>query len=180
MKRKAIFFDRDGTLIIDKVYLNDVEQIEYLPGVFTALKRLQDAGFVFIVVTNQSGIARGIVDPKNLELIHQKIQSDFNKNEINFAGFYFAPFSVESNHHNRKPNPGMLEIASQEHNIDLSQSWMVGDRMTDVEAGHRAGTRTVLLSGVDHPEKSQFEKPFAFVPDILTVSKVILEAPARR
>jgi len=105
---KAIFFDRDGTLIVDKVYLNDVAQIEYLPGVFTALKRLQEAGFIFVIVTNQSGVARGIVSLSNLELIHQKIAADFAKNGIRFSGFYFAPHSVESNHHTRKPNPGML------------------------------------------------------------------------
>ncbi len=172
--KKAIFFDRDGTLIIDRVYLNDVNQIEYLPGVFSALKSLQDAGFIFVVVTNQSGVARGIVDLKNLELIHQKITADFEKNQIHFAGFYFAPHSVESNHRTRKPNPGMLEDAAHEHGIDLKQSWMVGDRMTDVEAGHRAGTRTILLPGVDHPEKSQFEKPTAFVPDLLAVAEFIL------
>ncbi len=173
--KKAIFFDRDGTLIVDKVYLNEVDQIEYLPGVFTSLKRLQNAGYIFIVVTNQSGVARGLVDLKNLELIHKKIAVDFSENDIQFAGFYFAPFSVESNHHTRKPNPGMLEIASREHDIDLGNSWMVGDRMTDIEAGRRAGTRTVLLAGMDHPEKSQYEKPTAFVPDILAVAELILE-----
>lgn len=173
--KKAIFFDRDGTLIIDKVYLNDPEQVEYLPGVFTALNRLQEAGYIFVVVTNQSGVARGIVDLKNIELIHEKLKVDFAKNDIHFAGFYFAPHSVESNHHTRKPNPGMLEIASQDHNIDLTKSWIVGDRMTDVEAGKRAGARSILLAGVDHPEKSQFEKPTAFVPDLITASEFILE-----
>ncbi len=175
--KKAIFFDRDGTLIIDKVYLNDVNQVEYLPGVFNALKSLQSSGFIFIVVTNQSGVARGLVDLKNIELIHDKIKSDFAKNEIHFAGFYFAPYSVESNHPMRKPNPGMLEVATQEHKIDLSKSWMVGDRMTDVEAGRRAGTRTILLAGVDHPENSQFDKPTAFVPDLLAVAEYIIETP---
>ncbi len=172
---KAIFFDRDGTLIFDKVYLNDPDHVEYLPGVFTALRNLKKAGYIFIVVTNQSGVARGIVDLKNIELIHEKLRFDFAKNDIEFAGFYFAPHSVESNHHTRKPNPGMLEIASKDHAIDLSKSWMVGDRMTDVEAGRRAGTRSVLLAGVDHPEKSQFEKPEAFVPDLLAAAEFILE-----
>ena len=177
--KKAVFFDRDGTLIIDRVYLNDVEQIEYLPGVFTALKRLQDAGYIFVVVTNQSGVAKGSVDLKILEQIHQKIEQDFKKNQIHFAGFYFAPHTVESNHPTRKPNPGMLENASKDHNIDLSKSWMIGDRMTDVEAGRRAGTRTILLPGIDHPDKSQFEKPTAFVPDLLAVADIILESVSK-
>ncbi len=172
--KKAIFFDRDGTLIIDKVYLNDPNQIEYLPGAFTALKRLHEAGFCFIIVTNQSGVAKGIVELKNLELIHQKIAHDFAQNGVSFLGFYFAPHSVESNHHTRKPNPGMLELGARDHHIDLSQSWMIGDRMTDVEAGRRAGTKTILLAGYERPEDSPFEKPTAFMPDLISMSEFII------
>lgn len=173
-KKKAIFFDRDGTLIIDKVYLNDPAQIEYLPGAFMALRQLQEAGFCFVVVTNQSGVARGLVELKNLELIHQKIAHDFAQNGVSFAGFYFAPHSVESNHHTRKPNPGMLELGACEHQIDLSKSWMIGDRMTDVEAGRRAGAKTILLAGYERPEDSQFEKPTAFMPDLISMAEFIL------
>ncbi len=147
--KKAVFFDRDGTLIIDKIYLNDPEQIEYLPGVFSALSRLRDAGYVFVVVTNQSGVARGLVTLENLHEIHRRISVEFGHHQIHFAGFYYAPYTVESNHAHRKPNPGMLIAAAEEHGIDLTASWMVGDRGTDVEAGHRAGCKTVLLTGIE-------------------------------
>ena len=173
-KKKAIFFDRDGTLIIDKVYLNDPNQIEYLPGAFTALRSLRDAGFCFIVVTNQSGIAKGIVALENLELIHKRIVHDFAQNGVFFAGFYFAPHSVESNHHSRKPNPGMLELAARDHRIELSQSWMIGDRMTDVEAGRRAGAKTILLAGYERPSDSHFEKPTGFMPDLISTAEFIV------
>jgi D-glycero-D-manno-heptose 1,7-bisphosphate phosphatase len=173
--RKTIFFDRDGTLNIDKVYLNDPEQIEYLPGVFEALALLRDEGFQFVVVTNQSGVARGIVSLENLNEIHARMANEFARNGIFFAGFYYAPFSVESNHPLRKPNPGMLQQAGSEHGVEFSKSWMVGDRMTDVEAGYRAGCRTVLLEGTDLPEQSSFKAPTLVVSGILEAAQGILE-----
>lgn len=172
--RKTIFFDRDGTLIIDKVYLNDPDGIEYLPGVFGALQRLRDEGFEFVIVTNQSGVARGIVSMENLNEIHRRISAEFARHGISFAGIYSAPYSVESNHPMRKPNPGMLLAAAEEHGLDLASSWMVGDRMTDVEAGHRAGCRTVLLAGVESPEAVTAGQPTAFVADIVAAAEAIL------
>ncbi len=91
-KKPAVFFDRDNTLIVDKIYLNDVTQVQYLPHVFNSLKRIRDAGYTIIVVTNQSGVAKGLVHLKNLHLIHQKIRADFAKNGIDIKGFYYAPF----------------------------------------------------------------------------------------
>lgn len=174
--KKTIFFDRDGTLIIDRVYLNDPDQITYLPGVFEALKELQAADYQFVVVTNQSGVARGIVSLENLAEIHRRIAAAFEEHGIRFAKFYSAPYSVESNHHWRKPNPGMLEAAHEElGGVDFARSWMVGDRMSDVEAGHRAGCRTVLLAGVETPSDSTFKAPTIFAPDLLTAASEMLK-----
>lgn len=176
--KKTVFFDRDGTLIIDKVYLNDPDQIVYLPGVFEALRKLRDAGFQFVIVTNQSGVARGIVSIENLNEIHRRIMDEFSRHGIAFAGIYYAPYSVESDHEMRKPNPGMLLSAASDHRADLKSSWMVGDRMSDVEAGHRAGCRTILLSGTDDPAESPFEAPFAVTHGILDAAEAILAADA--
>lgn len=147
--KKTIFLDRDGTLIIDKVYLNDPDQIEYLPDVFEALRLLRDAGFQFVVVTNQSGIARRLVTLENLDETHRRIRDEFARHGVKFAGFYYAPYSVESNHPIRKPHPGMLLRGALDHRADLSQSWMVGDRISDIVAGSRAGCKTVLLAGTE-------------------------------
>jgi histidinol-phosphate phosphatase family protein len=174
--RKTIFFDRDGTLIIDKVYLNDPDQIVYLEGVFEALQLLRDEGFQFVVVTNQSGVARGIVSIENLEEIHRRITVEFARHGIEFAGFYHAPYSVESNHHMRKPNPGMLEAAARDHHCDLSRSWIVGDRMSDAEAGSRAGCRSVLLEGVETPESTPYQPPTVVAASILDAAKAIIAA----
>lgn len=175
MKKKAVFLDRDGTIIIDKVYLNDPSKIEYLPDVFEALRLLKDTGYVFCIATNQSGVARGIVQIENLDKIHAIIANDFAAHGIEFAAFYYAPYSAESNHRMRKPNPGMLEAGALDHDIDLSQSWMIGDRMSDVEAGHRAGSRTVLLAGTDTPEAfPEWAPPTIVANGLLEAAKGIL------
>lgn len=143
--RKAVFLDRDGTIIIDKIYLNNVHEIEYIPFAIEGMKQMRDLGYEFVIATNQSGIARGLVDIKNLYAIHEKIRADLSAHGLDVLGFYYAPYAVETNHYLRKPNPGMLLTAAHDHGIDLGKSWMIGDRVSDVEAGQRAGTRTVLL-----------------------------------
>jgi len=165
--KKAVFLDRDGTLIIDKVYLNDPGQIEYLPGVFEALRALRDAGFVFFVATNQSGVPRGLVQIENLLEIHRRIRFAFAEHGVDILNFYFAPFHTDHDHIMRKPNPGMLLQATEEYNISLGDSWMIGDRMTDVEAGLRAGTKTVLLAPYENTLKAQESTPTIIAPSIL-------------
>jgi D-glycero-D-manno-heptose 1,7-bisphosphate phosphatase len=172
---KAVFFDRDGTLIVDKVYLNDPDLIEYLPGVFEALRALRDAGFVFFVVTNQSGVPRGLVQPKNLMEIHRRMRAAFAEQGVDFIEFYYAPYHTDHDHPYRKPNPGMLLQAVQEYRINLGRSWMVGDRMTDVEAGHRAGTRTVLVNSSENPEGSGYASPDLVCRTIVEVADFILK-----
>jgi D-glycero-D-manno-heptose 1,7-bisphosphate phosphatase len=174
--KKAVFFDRDGTLIVDKVYLNNPELIEYLPGVFDALRSLRDDGFSLVIVTNQSGVARGIVSIGNLDEIHRRMTERFALEGITFEGIYYAPHAPDSDHEMRKPNPGMLLTAAKEHGIDLSLSWMVGDRMSDVEAGHRAGCRSVLLTHCEQPSASNFLPPTATAANLQEMASTILDS----
>ncbi len=141
---------------IDKVYLNDPAKIEYLPNAIEGLQLFRDLGYKLIVVTNQSGIARGLVTLDNLKLIHDIIRENLSQNGIDIAAFYFAPFSVESNHHMRKPNPGMLEAAARDFNLDLTSCLMIGDRETDVAAGITAGCQTVLLGPSTSESKAHY------------------------
>jgi histidinol-phosphate phosphatase family protein len=170
--RRAIFFDRDGTLIEDKVYLNDPGNIVYLPHVVEALKILRDLGFIFVVVTNQSGMAKGIVEIENLNTIHQKMTSFFASHGLDLSRYYYAPYNTDTNHPMRKPNPGMLEVAAHEHGIDLSESWMIGDRWSDVVAGKSAGLRTVFLRGSEHPQDLQVS-PDATVSNLMEMAHYI-------
>ncbi len=171
--KKSIFFDRDGTLIKDKIYLNDPDDIVYLPSVFEALKQLQDNGFELIVVTNQSGVPRGLVNPSNLHKIHNNIETKMLKNGILLNKFYYAPYLPSSNHYFRKPNPGMLIKAIKDHNIDPSQSWMIGDRETDILSGLRANLKTIFISGTENPKKFKTTPTF-IAQNLLLASQFIL------
>lgn len=173
-KKPAVILDRDGTLIVDMIYLNDPEQIEYLPGVFSAMRLLRDAGFALCVATNQSGVPRGVVDVRNLDEIHRRIQSKFASEGVDILSFHSAPYMTDNDHVFRKPNPGMLLEAASWYNLDLKRSWMVGDRMTDVEAGHRAGTQSVLLGHSDLPENSKFQPPEIHAPNLLIAAHEII------
>jgi len=173
-KKKAVLLDRDGTLIVDMVYLNDPERIEYLPGVFEALRLLRDAGYVFCVATNQSGVARGIVDVRNLDEIHRRIRAKFSQEGVDFLSFHSAPYMTDFDHPMRKPNPGMLLEAARWHDLDLTLSWMIGDRMTDVEAGHRAGCRSVLLGAWENPSNFKFQPPEIRSPNLLAAAHDII------
>lgn len=174
MKNPAVILDRDGTLIVDLIYLNDPDQIEYLPGVFEALRMLRDQGFKLIVATNQSGVPRGVVDVRNLDEIHRRIRDKFSLEGVDLISFHSAPYMTDYNHTMRKPNPGMLLEAAQWFNLDLSRSWMVGDRMTDVEAGHRAGTRSALIGPTADPNDSEFSPPEVFAPNLLVAAQEIV------
>lgn len=167
--QKAVFLDRDGTIIIDKVYLNDPQQVEFLPGSIDGLKELKNAGYLLIVVTNQSGIARGLVQKENLEKIHQRMQEILKIENIQIDGFYYSPHAADSNHPMRKPNPGMLLQAAKEHRIDLAASFMIGDKSIDVEAGHRAGVKSILI-GSDTSSGADF-----FAADLVTAAQWILQ-----
>jgi D,D-heptose 1,7-bisphosphate phosphatase len=146
MTDAALFLDRDGTLIVDKHYLNDVQKIEYLPGVFESLRQLKSLSFRLIVVTNQSGLARGLITEAQLNEIHQAIELEFQSKGVPLDAIYYSAHGPDSNHPMRKPNPGMLELGAKEWNLDLKKCWMIGDSNADIEAGQRAGTKTLWLT----------------------------------
>lgn len=151
---RLVLLDCDGTLIINKHYLNDPKDIEYLPGVEKALQFLKGQGFRFAVVTNQSGIPRGKVQEENLYEIHRQIKYHFKNHGVELEKFYFSPHLPDSDHPTRKPNPGMLHQALLDLEGDIEGSWMIGDKMSDVEAGHRAQLKAALLGD----EIGQFPK----------------------
>jgi D-glycero-D-manno-heptose 1,7-bisphosphate phosphatase len=152
MTRRALFLDRDGTLVQPRHYPSRPEELILFDGIGPALHALQDAGFLLIVVTNQSGIARGLFTEADLERMHQHLARKLERLSVRLDGIYYCPhhadgsipelsFSCEC----RKPRPGMLRRAAAEHCLDLRRSWFVGDILDDVEAGNRAGCRTVLV-----------------------------------
>ena len=155
MKDKTVFLDRDGTIIDDVGYLGDPEGVRLLPGAADAIRRMARAGFQVIVVSNQSGIARGMFDEDALSRVHAQMVQLLETQGARLDGAYYCPYlpgpeaTVEAYRRDselRKPGPGMLIQASQERSLNLSQSWMIGDSLTDVQAGLRAGCATILLN----------------------------------
>jgi len=166
MPNKAIFLDCDGTLIEDPGYINHPDQVKLLDGVPEALIELKHIGYKLIVVSNQSAVARGIVTEKVLGEIHNRLKQLLAEKGAYLDGIYYCPYHPdgliakyrkESN--DRKPNPGMLLTAADEMDIDLGQSWAIGDSGRDVEAGSKAGCKTILINYSSHAQKPQQKEP---------------------
>jgi D-glycero-D-manno-heptose 1,7-bisphosphate phosphatase len=152
MSYKAVFLDRDNTLIEDPGYISDPSLVKLLPGVEQAVRSLSGAGYKIVVVTNQSGIARGLLTEETLAKIHAEMTRQVEAHGVKLDGVYYCPFHPEGTVERyavdsdlRKPKPGMLLQAARDLDIDLRESWMVGDSPRDIEAGQRAGCRTIRI-----------------------------------
>ena len=174
MANKAIFFDRDDTLIEDPGYISDPEQVKLLEGVSEALIELKAIGYKLVVVSNQSGVARGIVTEEVLGQIHKRLEQLLGEKGASLDGIYYCPYHPEGaipkyrrESESRKPNPGMLLMAAKDMNFDLKESWMVGNGARDIEAGARAGCRTILVDSKGHEQKIQ---PGQLTPDYRAVN----------
>ncbi len=146
--KRALFLDRDGVINIEKDYLYKIEDFEFINGIFELCKYYQNLGFIIIVVTNQSGIARGYYTEDNFNKLTSWMLLEFSNNGIDIKKVYYCPHhpDISGVCSCRKPNPGMLIDASEEFNIDLKNSILVGDKERDIEAGLSAGlTETYLF-----------------------------------
>jgi histidinol-phosphate phosphatase family protein len=144
--RPAVFLDRDGTLNVDKRYVASPSDVELVPGAAAGARALADAGFVLVVASNQSGIARGFFTAAQADRVDARIRELLASGGVTIAAFYRCPH-LDEGCECRKPRPGMLLQAASELRLDLPRSWTVGDRARDVAAGKAAGCRTVSLPG---------------------------------
>ena len=142
---RAVFLDRDGTIIEEKEYLSDPDQVVIFPGAARALKRLQDAGFKLLIVTNQSGIGRGYYTLEDMRRVNTRLVAELERYGVRFEKIYFAPEAPEQPSRGRKPSPQFLFDARDEFGIDLSQSYMIGDKLIDLECGWNAGVKESIL-----------------------------------
>jgi D,D-heptose 1,7-bisphosphate phosphatase len=145
MKNKAIFIDRDGTINVDVHYLDNPDKFQMYPGVGEGVKKLKENGFKVIVITNQSGIARGYFTKKQLSNIHEKMRKEFQKFDIELDGIYYCPHHPDDNCNCRKPNTELFEKAVKEHNIDIKKSYVLGDKIQDISAGKKIGAGAILI-----------------------------------
>ncbi len=167
-KQKAIFIDRDGTLIEEVNFLHRVEELRFFDYTDEAVKLLKDKGFLVIIATNQSGIGRKVYTESDMHNIHEAIQNQLTEK---IDAFYFCPHLPDAGCSCRKPNLGMIEQSCVDFEIDLENSWMIGDKILDVELGFNAKLKTALvLTGYGENHVELLSKQ----PDI--VAKNLLEA----
>ncbi len=155
MTASAVFLDRDGTIIEDVGYIAQPADVRLLPNAAKGIRRFNIAGRLVVIVSNQSGVARGLFDEEAMMAVHERVVEDLKREGCRIDGAYYCPF-LNGEHAKvaryrcdsdlRKPKPGMLLLAAEALDIDLSRSWMIGDSTRDVEAGRRAGCGTILLS----------------------------------
>lgn len=150
--KPAVFLDKDGTLVVDVPYNVSLDHIRFCPRADAAIALLNQAGFALFVVTNQPGIALGLFNESALAGVEAVLQDRFARNGAELAGFYFCPHDAGTRCDCRKPAPGMLELARREHHLDLASSWLIGDILNDVEAGNRAGCRSILIDNGNETE----------------------------
>lgn len=179
---KAVFIDKDGTLIHDVPYNVDPDRITLYAGTIPALTDLKTRGYLLIVISNQAGVAHGYFDEHALDAVKERLRILLG--DAGIDGFYYCPhhpqgsierYSMSCNC--RKPEPGMILQAAKDFKVDLSQSWMIGDILSDVEAGNRAGCNTILINNGNETEweMSPLRKPTYIVNDIVEASQIIQE-----
>jgi D-glycero-D-manno-heptose 1,7-bisphosphate phosphatase len=139
----AVFVDRDGTIIEDRDYCSDPNDVKVFPGVPEALRRLKSNGFKIIIITNQSGIGRGLLTVEQYRTVETEVLGQLGANLIDAT--YFCPDLPGQHSICRKPAPGMIVEATRKHEIDLSRSFLIGDKEIDIECGHNAGVRSIRV-----------------------------------
>ncbi|MHA1833301.1 MAG: D-glycero-alpha-D-manno-heptose-1,7-bisphosphate 7-phosphatase [Candidatus Baldrarchaeia archaeon] len=177
---RAVFLDRDGVICEDVHYLKDPNQLRLLPNVEDAIRLLNEKDWKIIVITNQSGVARGYITLEDLRRIHQKMLTKLRESGAFVHAIYFCPhhptiglepYRKECNC--RKPKPGMLFQAAKDFNIDLKRSFMIGDKIIDIQAGKEAGCLTILISSDRSKIVSDLKADF-IAPNLYEASKIIL------
>lgn len=174
MTERAVFLDRDGTLNVEKDYVYRYEDWEWIPGSIEGLKKLAELGFHLVVVSNQSGVARGYYTASDVHALHDRLAEDLRGKGVSVAGFYFCPHGPDDVCACRKPKPGLLLQAKTDLKLDLSRSYMVGDKMIDVQAGQAAGVQPILVgTGYGITENKALPPGIPFADNLLSAAQWI-------
>jgi len=154
--QRIVFLDRDGVINVEKEYLYKIEDFEFINGVFSALQYLQDLGYKFVIITNQSGIARGYYTIEQYNILTQWMKEQLNENNIDIVEVYCCPHAPDQGCHCRKPNIGMIQKASKIVDIDYDNSWLIGDKSSDIQTAINAKIKNTIQvrSGHKFDEKS--------------------------
>jgi D-glycero-D-manno-heptose 1,7-bisphosphate phosphatase len=172
---KAIFLDRDGVINVDTNYVHKIEEFKFCDGIFELCQEFQKQGFIFIVITNQSGIDRGYYTHEQFNTLTTWMIEEFKKRDIQITEVYYCPDTPEKATEFRKPNPGMILKAKKEHNINLNESWLIGDKISDIDAGLNASIpNLVLITEHESIHKTHNER-YHKVRSLSDIKKIITE-----
>jgi D-glycero-D-manno-heptose 1,7-bisphosphate phosphatase len=181
---KAVFLDRDGVINEEKGYLHRIEDFVFIPGAPEAIARLKDSGYLVVVVTNQSGVARGYFSLDDVNRLHEYIDTELAARNTSIDAYrictHHPDFRADSSGAEcscRKPLPGMIEAAAADLSVDLARSWLVGDKLTDIQAGLAAGCRSILvLTGYGRAESSSAPCGVPVAADLGEAVRLILQS----
>ena len=175
MSIKTIFLDRDGVINKEINYLHKIDEFDFIDGIFDACLYFQSLSYKIIIITNQSGISRGYYSESDYHLLTQWMLSQFAKNNINILDIYYCPHGPNSSCECRKPKPGMFLNAKTKHNIDMKNSWMIGDKEVDVTAANASGIKSTILVKSGH-RIDESNSNASFILDSIEQSKQIITA----
>ncbi len=174
IKKKAVFIDRDGVINVEKNYLYKIEEFQFIDGVFESLKYLQNQGYQLFIITNQSGIGRGYYTQEDFDILTSWMLKQFENNDIKIAQVEFCPHTPEENCNCRKPRTLMIDNILNSHNIDLENSWLIGDKRSDIECAKNANIQNTIQvqSGHDfEPKDSSANFVITSIKNIFSIIK---------
>ncbi|MBN1411637.1 MAG: HAD family hydrolase [Spirochaetales bacterium] len=173
-KKPAIFLDRDGTIIEDKGYIDDYGQVEFYPYTIDTLRSLQ-SHFLLFIVSNQAGIAKGLISEAKVKILHKKMQSFLVDQGIWIREFYYCPHVKEDNCACRKPKPFFVQMAAGKYPVDIESSYVIGDHPSDIELAHNTGcTGIFILTGHGENHKNEIRKGTVICTDLREAAEIIL------
>ena len=173
MLNKTIFLDRDGVINKDVNFLHKIKDCEFIDGIFEACIYFQNIGFKIVIITNQSGIARGYFNENDYQILTNWITLQFNKKSIKLLDIFHCPHGPDSKCSCRKPSPGMLLEAKHKYSIDMSNSWLIGDREDDILAANNAGINNTILVRSGHKINEGISNAKHILDSIIDCVKVI-------
>jgi D-glycero-D-manno-heptose 1,7-bisphosphate phosphatase len=173
MPIKTIFLDRDGVINKEVNYLYKIKDFEFIEGIFEACLYFQELGYKLIIITNQSGISRGYYDESDYQKLTQWMLAKFKKNNVKILDVFHCPHGPDSFCECRKPKPGMFLNANKRYNIDMHNSWMIGDKFDDITAGYNAGIKNTILLRSGHKIQEGSSKAKFILESIIESKKII-------
>jgi len=173
LKIKVIFLDRDGVINEDFGYVHKIKNFKFTHGALDSCKYFLSLGYQIIVVTNQSGIARGLYTESDFHILNKWMIAKFQQEGVNIFDVFFCPHGPDDNCNCRKPKPGLFKIAQEKYDIDMNLSWMIGDKEADIEAAHKAGISQTMI--VKSSQKINLEETKAshILDSILDAQKIL-------